>query len=51
MTLVYYLDSKQTELYDLATDPAESNDLSTDQVDRTKSLREELLRWIAETKK
>ncbi len=51
LKVIYYLDSKQTELYDLANDPAESKDLSTSHAEQAKSLRDELLRWIDDTKK
>jgi len=49
--LIHYLASGKTELYDLATDPGESKDLSAAHPDKTESLRAELLRWIAETKR
>lgn len=48
--LVHYLDSGPTELYDLASDSGELRDVSSLHPEKTASLRDELLRWIAETK-
>ena len=49
--LVYYVDSKKTELFDLAADPAELKDVAGEQSAQVGALRNELLRWIDETTK
>jgi len=49
--LIHYLEAGKTELYDLASDPAESRDLSSELPDQAASLRDELLKWINETTK
>jgi arylsulfatase A len=47
--LVHYLASNESELYDLASDPGESTDLSTQHPDKTQSLLGELQEWIKST--
>ena len=49
--LIHYLTSETSELYDLATDPGESTDLSVMHPDRTAAMSKELLHWIDETTK
>ncbi len=48
--LIYDLNDKQCQLYDLAHDSIESIDLSATHPDKVKLLTDELLRWIEETK-
>lgn len=50
LKLIYRLNNAQSELYDLASDPSESIDLSSSLPEQKQSLTAELLRWIESTK-
>ena len=47
--LVHYMDEKETELYRLADDDGERNDLAEAQPKRTRELLETLNQWLKET--
>lgn len=49
--LIYDLTTKSSELYNLSTDPSESRDVALEHPEKLESLRDELLDWIAATKK
>ncbi|TXF91238.1 sulfatase [Neolewinella aurantiaca] len=44
--LIHYWENDEDELYDLAKDPAEQTDISGDQPEITKVMRDELLAWL-----
>jgi len=44
--LIHYFLDGRAELYDLASDPSEQNDLAAEQPERTRELREELLAYL-----
>lgn len=47
--LVHFYEDDRVELYDLATDPEEKNDLATKQPEQTKALRAKLDAWRKDT--
>ncbi|HSJ03799.1 MAG TPA: sulfatase [Verrucomicrobium sp.] len=47
--LIHFFTTGRNELYDLATDPGESRDLSQDHPKLTTDLHQELMAWVAST--
>ncbi|MEM9643406.1 MAG: sulfatase [Planctomycetota bacterium] len=44
--LIHYYEDGRVELYDLANDPAEANDLADKEPDRAKQMDEQLMGWL-----
>jgi arylsulfatase A len=49
--LIFYFENEEAELYDLERDPGETRNLIAEQPETARSLRDELLQWIADTKR
>lgn len=47
--LIHYFDTEKTELYNLADDPREQHDVSSEQADKVRELSAKLKTWMRET--
>lgn len=47
--LIHFFTTGQNELYDLASDPGEQRNLSTEQPEKTRGLHQELMKWVTTT--